>query len=90
MGIETPILESFEQWKDFLHKQVSTAKSAGASENAIVDAATKLGNFLSDKVDPRNREQRLLKELWENGSQDERHALAAMITKMVTDGKVHH
>jgi len=87
--METPILESFDQWKDFLSKQVNQAKSAGANENSIVDAATRIGNFLSDKVDPKNREQRLLKELWERGTQDERHALASMITKMVSDGRVH-
>lgn len=87
--MDTPVLESFEQWKDFLSRQVTQAKSAGASENSIVDAATRIGNFLSDKVDPKNREQRLLKELWDRGDQNERHALAGMVTKMVSDGKVH-
>jgi hypothetical protein len=87
VSVETPILESFEQWKDFLSKQVHEAKEAGASEASIVDAASKLGGFLAAKVDPRNREQRLLKELWESGSVEERHALAAMITKMVSDGR---
>lgn len=89
MGIDTPILESFEQWKEFLSNQVGQAKHAGANENSIVEAATKIGGFLADKVDPRNREQRLLKELWETGNQEERHALASMVTKMVSDGKVH-
>lgn len=87
--METPTLESFEQWKDFLSKQVNQAKGAGASEGSIVDAATRIGGFLANKVDPKNREQRLLKELWDRGDQQERHALAGMITKMVSDGKVH-
>lgn len=87
--METPILESFEQWKDFLSKQVSQAKGSGATETSIVDAATRIGNFLADKVDPKNREQRLLKEMWVQGSQEERQALASMVTKMVSDGKVH-
>lgn len=87
--METPVLESFEQWKDFLSKQVNQAEGAGASQNAIVNAATRIGNFLADKVDPKNREQRLLKEMWDVGSQDERHAMASLITKMVSDGKVH-
>lgn len=87
--METPILESFDQWKNFLSKQVNQAEGAGVSQNSIVDAATRIGNFLSDKVDPKNREQRLLKELWDKGSQDERHSLASVITKMVSDGKVH-
>lgn len=87
--METPVLESFEKWKDFLSKQVNQAKSAGASENSIANAATRIGNFLADKVDPKNREERLLKELWDKGNQEERHALASMITKMVSDGNVH-
>lgn len=87
--METPILESFEQWKEFLSKQVNQAENAGASQQSVVNAATRIGNFLADKVDPKNREQRLLKELWDKGSQDERHALASMVTKMVSDGRVH-
>lgn len=87
--METSIMESFDQWKDVLSKQVNQAKGAGASQDSIVDAATRIGNFLADKVDPKNRENRLLKELWDKGSQDERHSLASMITKLVSDGKVH-
>lgn len=85
----TPVLESFEQWKQFLSQRVNEAKSAGANESTIANAAQGIGSFLSQKVDPRNREQRLLKELWDSGSQDEQQALASMVTKMVSDGKVH-
>lgn len=87
--METPIMESFEQWKDFLSKQVNTAEKSGTSQEQIIDTATRIGGFLADKVDPKNREQRLLKELWDSGSEEERHSLAGMITKMVSDGKVH-
>lgn len=87
--METPVMESFEQWKDFLSKQVNLAQKAGTSKETIVDMATRIGNFLADKVDPKNREQRLLKELWTVGTEEERHALASMVTKMVSDGKVH-
>lgn len=87
--MEMPVVESFEQWKGFLSQQVKSAKQAGANENSIIDSATRMGEFLADKVDPKNREQRLLKELWDSGSDPERHALAAMITKMVSDGKHH-
>lgn len=89
MEMQTPVLENFEQWKSFLSQQISNAKTAGASEDNIVNAATRIGNFLADKVDPRNREQRLLKELWDKGTQDERHALMSMVTKMLSDGQRH-
>ncbi|MGE5674767.1 MAG: DUF3243 domain-containing protein [Mycobacterium leprae] len=87
--METPVLQDFDQWKSFLSKQVNQAEDAGTNKDTIVNVATRIGNFLADKVDPKNREQRLLKELWDVGTNDERHALAGMITKMVSDGKVH-
>jgi len=86
---DTPILESFDQWKQFLSDRVNEAKRAGASESTIANAAANIGNFLAQRVDPRNREQRLLKELWDVGTKEEQQALASMITKMVSDGKVH-
>lgn len=87
--MEMPVVESFEQWKNFLSQQVNAAKQVGATENSIVNSASRIGEFLADRVDPKNREQRLLKELWDAGSEQERHALAAMVTKMVSDGKHH-
>jgi nuclear transport factor 2 (NTF2) superfamily protein len=87
--METPILGSFEQWKEFLSNQVNVAQEHGASKESIVNAATSIGNFLANKVDPKNREQRLLKELWDKGTEEERHALASMITKMVSDGHIY-
>ncbi len=87
--METPTLESFEQWKQFLSNQVYAATNAGASTESIANAATRIGDYLAQRVDPKNREQRLLKELWDKGTEQERHALASMITKMVSDGQTH-
>jgi len=89
VNVQTPVLENFDQWKDFLSKQISNAKASGASDDNIVNAATRIGHFLADKVDPRNREQRLLKELWDKGTEQERNHLMSMVTKMLSDGKVH-
>ena len=87
---DTPVLESFEQWKQFLSDRVNEFKrTTGASDSTIANIATNIGNFLAQKVDPRNREQRLLKELWDVGTEEERRSLASMVTKMVSDGKVH-
>lgn len=90
MEVRVPTMESFDKWKEFLSKQVNLAEGAGASKDTIIDTAARIGNFLADKVDPENREQRLLKELWDKGNEQERHALAGMLTRMVSDGKVHH
>ncbi|HEY8346772.1 MAG TPA: DUF3243 domain-containing protein [Symbiobacteriaceae bacterium] len=87
--MEIPVMESFEQWKEFLSRQVYAAQEAGASQESIVSLATRIGNFLAERVDPKNREQRLLKELWDKGTEEERRALASMLTKLVSDGEVH-
>lgn len=81
--------QSFEQWKEFLSQGVGIAKSAGANQETVKNIATRMGGFLARSVDPANREQRLLKELWDRGTPEEQEALASMITKMVSDGQRH-
>lgn len=81
--------ESFEQWKEFLSNSVQAARAAGASQADVKQVATQIGDVLAANVDPANREQRLLKELWSVGNQQEREALAGMITRMVSDGHRH-
>ena len=49
---DTPILESFEQWKQFLSDRVKEFKRTGASQQTITNMATSIGNFLAEKVDP--------------------------------------
>jgi len=48
---------------------------------------TGLGDFLSRFADPADREQRLLKELWDVGTESEQRTLARLIAKMVIEEK---
>ena len=81
-------IEDFDKWKDMLHKVVRTSRKVGMKEDTITDIAKKVGDYLHDHIDPENPEQRLLKQLWDVGTQEERHSLAHMIVKMV-DKEVH-
>ncbi len=83
MDIE--LFDSFEKWKKFLGKSVISAKLTGLTEEKIVTVANKLGELLAAKVDPANREQRLLKELWDAGNEEDRKVLAKLITRMVEE-----
>lgn len=76
---------SWQAWKKTLGKAVKTAEMAGLSENTVDQFAYRLGDFLAHNLDPANREQRLLKELWEVGGEGEKKALAKMITRLVED-----
>lgn len=77
----------WEKWKDTLAAAVNLGNMMGMNENTIDNIAYRVGNFLASKVDPANREQRVLKELWEAANDNQRRVLAEIITQMVSDGK---
>lgn len=85
-NVSDDTLRDYDQWKSFLSSKVQMAKSAGMSEQAIASTATRVGDFLSSRVDPKNNQQRVLKELWDSGSEQEQQTLASMIVKMVGGG----
>jgi hypothetical protein len=85
---QSETLSHWEKWKGTLAKAVSLAELMGLSENSINKIASKIGTALSSAVDPENREQRLLQELWKVGDDDDRAVLAKLIVKMLqTDVK---
>jgi len=60
----------------------------GMSDHTINKIALKMGTMLSAKVDPENREQRVLSELWKVGDDNERAVLAKLVVNMLqTDVK---
>jgi hypothetical protein len=77
------VLKVFERWKEFLGERVKQAELAGMSDETISKLAFQIGEFLSDKIDPENKEERVLKELWEAGDEQERKTLAKLMVKLV-------
>lgn len=82
-------INSFEQWMDTLSSALQRAEAMGMSENAITRSATELGDFLAQTVEPDIPENKLLKALWENGTDAEKQALASMIIKVVKSRTKH-
>ncbi|MEK8130163.1 DUF3243 domain-containing protein [Paenibacillus filicis] len=76
------VLKIFDRWKEFLGERVEQAEKAGMSEETISKLAFQIGEFLSDKVDPENKEERVLKELWDIADEQERRALASTMVKL--------
>ncbi|MCL6637849.1 MAG: DUF3243 domain-containing protein [Alicyclobacillus sp.] len=76
------VLENWDRWKEFLGEQVDKAQAMGMSKERITEVAQKMGTFLADKVDPKNPQERLLKQMWDNSTPDEQHALASIMVKM--------
>jgi Protein of unknown function (DUF3243) len=81
------VLNNWERWKEFLGSQVDKAQAMGISEERITDVAAKMGDYLASKIDPRNEQEALLKQLWDNANEEEQHTLASLMVKMTQ--KVH-
>lgn len=79
--IET--INDWDQWKKTLAKAVNVGQMVGISDETISKIGAKIGTILSSSVDPENKEQRLLQELWKVGEDEDRQVLSKLIVKMV-------
>ncbi len=77
------ILSNFEQFKGYLAEKVEVGEKLGLSEERLAQAAEKVADYLAHKEEPKNREEKLLQELWLVGEKEHRHALAHMLVRMV-------
>lgn len=77
-------IDDWDDWKNILGKAVNLGETIGMSENTINNVAERVGTFLSNNIEPRNNEERLLKELWDVGDDVDRQTLAKLVTK-ITD-----
>lgn len=77
------VLTNFDNWKQFLSDRVEQAKGIGLSEDSIGKLAFEIGSFLDEKVDPKNEQERALKEIWDVGDEEERKTIAKLMVKLV-------
>ncbi|WP_028561369.1 DUF3243 domain-containing protein [Paenibacillus pinihumi] len=77
------VLTNFDTWKQFLAERVEQAKKIGLSEDSISKLAYEIGSFLEERVDPKNDEQRALKEIWDVGDEEERKTISRLMVKLV-------
>lgn len=85
----TDAFTHWTQWKATLGKAVNLGATAGMSEATIEKIAVKVGDFLAARIDPENREQRLLQELWKVADDSDKRVLAKLIVKMVETDNIH-
>lgn len=76
------VLDQFDNWKHFLKDRISQGKKSGLTDETINNLAYEIGSFLDERVDPKNDEQRVLKELWDVGNEQERHTIAKLMVKL--------
>lgn len=77
------VLENFDDWKGFLQDRVNQAQSIGMDHQDIANVAYEMGDYLAQNVHPENKEEQLLKQLWEVSSEQEQKTLASIMVKLV-------
>jgi hypothetical protein len=81
------VLDNFEQWKSFLADRLHQAQDQGMSQQVISDLAYQIGDYLAKQVDPKNPEERVLADLWGAANEQEQHAIANVMVKLVQNKK---
>lgn len=76
------ILNDWDKWKSTLGKAVDLGETVGLSDRTINNVAENIGTFLANNVDPRNREERLLKELWDAADTKDREVLSKLVVRI--------
>ncbi|MGD7006742.1 DUF3243 family protein [Metabacillus sp. 84] len=76
------ILENFEHFKSYLNDKVSMGEKMGLSEETMAKAAKTAAEYLANNVEPKNREEYLLKELWKAGNEEHRGHLSHILVRM--------
>lgn len=77
------VLHDFDEWKEFLGNRIRQAEAIGMDEETIKSLAHRVGDYLNEEVDPKNYQQRVLKELWDVADEKEQQTLANLMYKMV-------
>ena len=77
------VLENWQQWRRVLGEQVEAAKDDGMSKKFIEQAALHIGEYLAKNIEPQNEQERVLSDLWQVASSDEKKAIASCVVKLV-------
>ncbi|MDQ0299196.1 hypothetical protein J2S78_001616 [Salibacterium salarium] len=77
------VLDNWDQWKQFLDGRLDQAKQEGMNDGVVSDVAYEVGEYLANDVDPKNEQERILSDLWHVADNEEQHAIANMMVKLV-------
>lgn len=69
-------------WKKTLGSAIDIGETVGMSEKRMTNIAERVGTYLANNVEPRNDEERLLKEMWGVADGKDRDLLAKLIVKI--------
>lgn len=76
------IMENFDSFRDYLGDQVHRGEKLGLGEEGLTLGAKRVADYLAKHEEPRNREEKVLNEMWNVASKDEREHMAHVLVKM--------
>lgn len=77
------VLDNWDQWKNFLGDRLNQGEQQGLSEGAVNNLAFEIGDYLAKQVEPQNDQEKVLADLWSVASDQEKHAMASVMVKLV-------
>ncbi|MCM3636997.1 DUF3243 domain-containing protein [Sporosarcina luteola] len=77
------ILENFNHFKQYLAEKVALGENLGLSDEKLAKTTEIVAGYLANHEEPRNREEKVLMELWKSGSEEEQRVFSQMLLKMV-------
>ncbi|MBT2603284.1 DUF3243 domain-containing protein [Bacillus sp. ISL-53] len=77
------VLDNWDQWKNFLGDRLHQGEQQGLSEGAVTNLAYEIGDYLANQVEPQNDQEKVLADLWSVASDEEKHAMASVMVKLV-------
>ncbi|MEI5906254.1 DUF3243 domain-containing protein [Bacillus spongiae] len=79
------VLDNWQEWKGFLGDRLQHAEQDGLNKDVINDLAYQIGDYLAKQVEPKNEQEKVLADLWSVASEEEQHAIANIMVKLVQD-----
>ncbi|PYZ98076.1 hypothetical protein CR205_05625 [Alteribacter lacisalsi] len=79
------VLDNWDQWKHFLGDRLEQGKHEGMNSQVVSEVAYQVGEYLAEQVEPKNEQEAVLADLWKVASEEEQHAIANMMVKLVQE-----
>ncbi|OZM58635.1 hypothetical protein CIB95_03445 [Lottiidibacillus patelloidae] len=83
------VLDNWDQWKNFLGDRLQQAQGEGMDGKVISEVAYEVGEYLAEQVQAKNPQEQVLADLWKVASEEEQHAIANMMVKLVQNDGTH-
>lgn len=77
------VLDNWDQWKSFLGDRLNEGEQQGLNDETVNSLAFEIGDYLAKQVEPQNDQEKVLADLWSVASDQEKHAMASVMVKLV-------